>query len=721
MTRQSNRFVSFLLAILMMLNIVMPASAAIEINTPGAQNPQDFVVSASFVNSNGNPIDAQLGLSYYLFVGINADVYRSQENSTERINVFFATPVSSVDGSYTLKLESTDFRDDSGNPIYSVILSSATVTGLGFVQFRGSEIKPNNIKTDGTAGGFGTYDGKAFGDSIAYGYYTLQPSDGDWSQTRELKFVADASKLGNEWAMKDKLGDANEYGIIANTWKQTAHAETNFAVYNYSGNGQVVEVMGNGTEAQGVPVYVQNISDKLTFGGANHSPVDLYTDLENVLQGKIADSKGNVNIKPTSSSDVHSEVETLIGIGTSLSNEFKNTSIHPTTITPHLDAEENTVLDLLAFDDNCTIYIDATYLHNWLATNKDQKVIKKRPNQNVVFNIPGDSVTINKFNVEIYNSSNEKIESLNSATAGLNADPDTNENIYWKIMKRFVFNAHGASYVDLTDCSGLFLAPNADTDTSDGHGVHYKNTAGWLNTAGGATGTGEWHYYVYERTYHANDHLNGVKVLKDNSGNTISIDREFTYKLVKDDGNSYGNYTDNLNRVVKTNKGSLDFGKISFNSNNDGHVVVYVFEEKAPGPAITYDETVYKVTFDARTRTLNGGTAYAKTEFCCIRTIEKGRWNGQGSERTFVKDSDGDSILVYFENTKNEDEKGKLKIKKLVTVNGSSTNKTFADGEYSFTIKRGNNEVEGKSPVKIKIEQRQVLGFGMAPHGKIKI
>ena len=60
------------------------------------------------------------------------------------------------------------------------------------------------------------------------------------------------------------LGNAVEFGVVANKYKQTGHTETNFAVKHFElDKSQSIEIMGSGSNP--IPFYIGELDGSTKF------------------------------------------------------------------------------------------------------------------------------------------------------------------------------------------------------------------------------------------------------------------------------------------------------------------------------------------------------------------------------------------------------------------------------------------------------------------------
>ena len=317
------------------------------------------------------------------------------------------------------------------------------------------------------------------------------------------------------------LGDAVEYGIVADTYDQSGHTETNFAVRTFKHDDVNMDIEGSGQTD--TPFWVGNITNGLRFGVGTSANIDVYCTEDDT--GKVSIDGGNNNnisiqtiVKTTS--EINAEVTRLINAGIAHSSEYAG----KTTLTLKTGA---TLLDLGDLPDSKTVFVrceNSTF---------ENMVINKKPNQTIVFNVPGSSPTIRSFTVYEYKTDGS-LSSTPIKSDGIvvkNADHAANVLVDEKILRHFVFNAYEAtSGLTISDAAGIFLAPNISATTGDSPVVSYTNGAGWIATPGKVKSSAEWHFYYFDRTYHKVQ-LEGQEFTKKVEGNGYNSDTEFTFDL----------------------------------------------------------------------------------------------------------------------------------------------------------------------------------------------
>ena len=483
----------------------------------------------------------------------------------------------------------------------------------------------------------------------------------------------------------DILGDAVEFGIVADTYKQTGHSETNYAVKKLSHNANT-DVCGSGTGA--MPFYVSNVIENTLDIEKTSCPIDLFIpeDQDSKLaQPHINDLKNSTFTEPeaiagekklTEYNLTHEEIEKyvqdMIDAGKKESEDLSKES----TVKPVLGQNEKTV-DTTQFPDGKTIYVDCSDCKDTIAA--DGWIIKKLPNQSIVFNIPGENVTIGQFTAYEYNESGTELRSAKTETDAKDDGTSAKNRLVDSIIFDHIsFNAYQAKTLHLNNTCALFLAPLADRVTQ-------SNGAGWILAKGTVDSEAEWHFYRHNRHYTAKGdfELAGQKKIVDKNKQEQDYSKfssmTFSFELYK--CNEQGKVAEGA-KPVQTLTAGKD-GKFKFNKLKYTHTDVpqgatkdfyYVIKEVIPkednDKGVTYDaDDVY-----IKVKASDSGTG--EISFVISKGSTFGDWTvvpntGEGDNKVYQ--------IGDFKNTV-EEEKGSLRIEKKVT---GTTDKSK---EFTFAI-----------------------------------
>jgi|GEM_PF-3044255 len=494
--------------------------------------------------------------------------------------------------------------------------------------------------------GSGVPDGNDAGETALVGAYTVSYTGySTGTINMKLKSISTESAIN---AM-DALGEAYEYGIVADYYKQSGHTETNFAVEKFYSNANI-DIMGSGTNA--IPFYVGEIENqfKLTDGTIADAEIFYASDIEGNEEKIDITSKAAVYKQPRTQKEISDYVTKLQKIGSDLSSSLSS----KTTYTP-LATTNKVIIDTTALPDDATIYIDCINIVNLIKTGGWK--VNKLEGQTLVFNVRGPSVQLEEFYVNVYNKDSDgnltsKISNLQSTTANLNSDPTRNQNVDTYILQKFIFNAYQATELTMNNISGMFLAPKATT-------VKQTNGAGWINTGGTVDSIAEWHFYVHNRNYKAigNVGLGGTKTME---GRAFKQGDQITFLITANPTNSYstidgtnqnGLYpysTGEKNDPIYPDKATTDstgtyvtvtatggessltydFGNFNFATNNDqykGGTYYYTITEKQGSlGGVTYDKSEYLVKVTVTTNTQSNGSPTLDVSYTIQQTKDAG-------------------------------------------------------------------------------------------------
>ena len=394
----------------------------------------------------------------------------------------------------------------------------------------------------------------------------------------EFKFKLSSATYDDAKTPDDVLGDAAEFGIVADTYKQTGHSETNYAVKNLDHNANT-DVCGSGSGS--MPFYVSNITGQSLDIHKTACPIDLYLPADQdskLAQPHINDLK-NATFDETAPEAIrgqpmlteynlsHSEIESYVDSMIAYGKTQSTAMAAKTTVAPVLSGNNKTV-DTTQFPDGKTIYVDCSNCSSVIATSG--WIINKLPNQSIVFNIPGENVNIGEFHVYVYDESGILVDESGSTTDardGIDGNQlsEKNRTVDRVVFNHIFFNAYEAKTLALNNTSGLFLAPEAETVTQ-------KNGAGWILAKGTVDSDSEWHFYRHQRNYKAKGDfsLAGKKKIVDENNQkkdyTDFRSMTFTFELYECDEN--GDIAEGANPVecvTADNNGDFAFSKLKYN------------------------------------------------------------------------------------------------------------------------------------------------------------
>ena len=478
----------------------------------------------------------QLGNSYYVRL-------EATTSSGQKVNSL--VPISGTSGTSTIHIGDKSYTvtttvDTAKRQIKIELPLEAWTNGQKFSE-NWPSVSAAIVKPNGGAsldvGDITNPDQKKFVYAYNLGVYSyadqgMTTQNGDYTQNNyntEYQYIykLTAANFENAISPESILGEAAEYGIVADTYIQHGHTETNFAVNHLNDNSNI-DIDGSGDSA--MPFYAGDIEGTLWISHGTLIPVDVFVTPEDIAAGKLNMTVKDYEIIPTAQATINSYVNGLISAGNAKSSQMASkVTIRPQKLS---DLKE---VDLRDFPDGVTVYIDCSDIKENIIEN-DGWTMKKWDNQYLVFNIPGSDVEVHEFYVETYNyDTKERTNRVQSTTAALNGDPGRNQLVDDVIFSHICFNMPEATNVHLHNASALFLCPEAEMVTQD-------NGAGWILAKGTVDSTSEWHFYRHYRHYTSVSEGTQVKLTKkltDSNGNEISyVDPGYSFTLyqVKNSG-----------------------------------------------------------------------------------------------------------------------------------------------------------------------------------------
>ncbi|MGO5315299.1 Spy0128 family protein, partial [Bilifractor sp. LCP21S3_A7] len=465
---------------------------------------------------------------------------------------------------------------------------------------------------------------------------------------------------------KSILGNAVEYGIVADTYTQKNHTQTNFAVNKYNReNDQVVEADIAGP--QDVPFYIGDFSKAgLRFGGSTNSNsviYDVYTQ----------DTTSNITINNTQKITVNrltdeydnNYVNHLIATVADMSNTLAGESESNVNTLKEENVDQNKyIIDTRSAGDNATIYFkvdnnDTGFLN---AMNCSGGIhIRKKSGQTIIFNILKDSdVTLKQFQYAV-GDDNYTVTSTDQS------DSDNNKKLDQQVCQKIIWNFVNATTVNLDTTAGTILAPKAN--------VNSNNTSqGWVVAGGTVITNSEWHFAYQARQYHSkgNAFFTAKKVLLVNNQKQSLSDGEFTFALYK--GEKPSADAKPVEEATNSSDGSISFGKLEYNENdvNGGPITYTVKEIAGKDKAIKYDTTTY--TIKVYLADDNNGKINTKVKLV----------NKDGTETPLTS-----AEQMTFTNTKNSEATGSVTFSGTKTLEGQA----LTGDEFNFSVKEGDNVV----------------------------
>lgn len=291
------------------------------------------------------------------------------------------------------------------------------------------------------------------------------------------------------------LGEAVNFGVVADKYVQGNHAQTNYAVVTFERKGDVVcepDLINGAT----IPFYAANVTNGARFGNSTYKNVDtdsvtyLYhtsnqTDITKITSDN---QKIHLNVEHTKSSDdVSKVVNNMISHVSNVSAELAAASATIVVADSEISDVNHYTLDTTGRGDNEVVYIDVTAgsrLAQVLEKNEGLTV-KKKSGQVLVFNVLGDAVKVYKIKV-IVSDKNVELTTVGDTSA----KSQQNVNLLEYVDKNFVWNMPDATDIEIKECAGIFLAPkkNSAVDVT-------STSSGWVVSAGTVKNENcEWHF-----------------------------------------------------------------------------------------------------------------------------------------------------------------------------------------------------------------------------------
>ena len=248
--------------------------------------------------------------------------------------------------------------------------------------------------------------------------------------------IAQAANYSN---VKDFLGKAYNYGIVADTFDQQADAQTNFAVKHYS-NGHYV-----GDDISGVPGFI-------LVGDAQNA--------ENTVKLKSNAQGTQVYYENFGTKVINDYVDEMRNAVIQKSNEAWN--CESTAVYENKGMNDQ---NITMPDSSAGIYYLNVTTEMWKTMNQQQGIIKIciADGQTLVMNIAGDDINIYRF-------------SINGASTASSKG----------LADKVIFNMQEATKVSISETAGAVIAPKAE--------VYVNSTcSGWVVARTVVNGGGELH------------------------------------------------------------------------------------------------------------------------------------------------------------------------------------------------------------------------------------
>ena len=520
------------------------------------------------------------------------------------------------------------------------------------------------------------------------------------------------------------LGDAYYYGIVGNYVNLAGHLESNMAVGTLNGNTNIATPKNEGGGA-GV-TYIGSYLGSKFFMDPNSDTkgtIKVYTteDAVNKFGSEMADriNSGKVSIDYSKSeSEIKSIVSNMVDVVASNSSKLANESTQVDYTELKKIKGTDGFIDI-SDSEAGTYYIN--YDNSEWANEGSSFKFKINSSQNLVLNIPDESVNFNQY--QLYIDGKQYTPQGNS-----------NEEI---LFEKVIYNCPNATYAaTTTPVTGTFLLPKAGfSNNSVAAGFVVADR---IEKIGGQ----EWHCISKNIPVIEDDktelEIPVTKYFKDAQGNDIA-DSEwpangFKFKISKypcdDPGDTNDGFVEKDINYIPDIEGTSEvtiygstpnhtasFGKLSFNGaevyNSDRSHRSYSFGDRD----VKYRALMYKIeeidTNEAGVVYDNATPLYIKV-FVNAEKISSGDgtvkylvWTEVKTARTVLK-YECLPKLPEFTNRRVDDTN--IKFEGTKTVNGSSENVPNEKFEFSLYKYKGNNQFE-ETPVQAVMNNNNSFAF----------
>ncbi len=333
------------------------------------------------------------------------------------------------------------------------------------------------------------------------------------------------------------LGDAVDFGIVANSYEQNKHTETTYAVKKYnnlSGDVNEVDYITSQTAHFMMGEFVKHDTDPnnhlITFGQKQTALYYYFVGSKQVMEGftgpvNTGDSisgnfktqypfntEGKAVFDWSVSDDVNTYIQGVLDKATNSSSEISSRASDSNYCVPDNCIELNSNNKTLTINlvnspdynfENRVVYVNVTAeMLPALAQSEGVRIIKPSSTI-VVFNIEStvkgitvksdtnttadDGIHLNTIKVtadgvDVYSTSGSMGENKNNKG-------NTNKQVNDEICEKIIWNIEGNRNVELDNTAGTFLI------TDSGSHVNVSGScAGWVVAGGTIQNNAEWHY-----------------------------------------------------------------------------------------------------------------------------------------------------------------------------------------------------------------------------------
>lgn len=466
------------------------------------------------------------------------------------------------------------------------------------------------------------------------------------------------------------LGDAVNYGVVADTFVHQNHTQTNFAVNEYVREGEQIleaDLMGEGN----IPFIIGEMSNKIRFGQHTFNNANVTMDIVTNEKYKgddslfIRDNKDRVAVNATYESEA------------SIRNKVSALQQHAAEWSEKLAAKEPTVtlsktmrgntIDVTRYDADAVIYVSVPEDGNFLTEVVNHSLtIKKKSNQIVVFNIPNKNISLREFTVV---ADGETVRSQTSQS-------NTNQKADEEILRKVIWNMPNAENVNLKDNVGMFLVPKETATVNlDGGAV-----GGWMVTGGTLKGNAEWHFMFQGRNNSNKPNSKpDAPAMKDANG---SIILQGTKKLEGRDFQKGDSWNFTLKPVTE-NAPMPDNTTVAIHPEKDNSVA-FAFDEisftKSDLNGLKEKQFTYEIAESGQVQNVINDSA-KHTVTVMVKD------DGTNKLDVQAKYSDGDSAKFVNTFTNTYEAKGELALEGTKTLLSGKENKlTVKDGQFRFSV-----------------------------------
>ena len=433
--------------------------------------------------------------------------------------------------------------------------------------------------------------------------------------------------IGNTAVTDGDLGNAEDYGIVANEFRFGDHMDSNVAT------GKIIldhiafdhDTYTNNTGQSILASVVEGDSDRWYSDKHHNSPITIFTTdavkkkyvddtVDTDLRSRVNDGRIVLDTRYTEN-QLQTYVTKMVNgtLSETLSEITQNTNRF-IDITGGKSSAGGYVIDLTNCEAGTYIinFAEGEYEKYFIAEGSDRGdqplKIALKTNQNIVFNIPDDKVDLVQLQACIRDKEEDPYHYL------LSNDGEGDERTT-AVIERIIWNCYNATGVDiLKPTFGTILAPNAEVIIDD-------VSSGWVVADKVHNNGHEWHFFSNKIGKSPIVNVNSVSfpfaVHKSFvTAGTWPAGETFSFKLeAVTNGAPMPTAVTTVegveNTVIRDTAGpvsadspSAEFSDISFYPTADGTGQTYIYkisEEPGGNGAVNYDSTVYYAKVEVST------------------------------------------------------------------------------------------------------------------------